>query len=328
MAYDSFDFLPFGEQIAGGSGTTHKFTGDERDSESNLDTTWFRQYSSTLGRWMHPDPAGLAAVDISNPQSWNRYAYVSNNPMNAVDPSGMSDCPDVKATCGDNPDDPWSGSPGVGLWGTWSGSDFDPLAMHWDPRKQDWVGDSDGEVYCSEAGICVRWNERTQTWTSFGSGFPGAPYIYGGRGGGSVDRPIQVLHSIVTANNTINRSAQCYNDTHTSTAGKAIGFFSLLSYTPLNKNSGNAWVETGKYGTLKIAGLAALKRAGQFMMDSESTTAQILGTSVYGIANGVEEGATVAGPILTLAATTVDAPMVAVCSTKSYIEELIEQRSF
>jgi len=35
--YDSMDYLPFGEQIAGSWGTTDKFTGDERDSETNLD---------------------------------------------------------------------------------------------------------------------------------------------------------------------------------------------------------------------------------------------------------------------------------------------------
>jgi RHS repeat-associated protein len=86
---DSLDYLPFGEQIAGSSGSTHKLTGDERDSETTLDHTWFRQYSSALGRWMHPDPAGLAAVAPSNPQSWNRYAYVLNNPLNAADPSGL-----------------------------------------------------------------------------------------------------------------------------------------------------------------------------------------------------------------------------------------------
>jgi len=40
---------------------------------------------------MHPDPAGLAAVDPANPQSWNRYAYVLNNPLRAVDPLGL-DC--------------------------------------------------------------------------------------------------------------------------------------------------------------------------------------------------------------------------------------------
>ena len=31
---------------------------------------------SSVGRWLSPDPAGLSAVDPSNPQSWNRYVYV------------------------------------------------------------------------------------------------------------------------------------------------------------------------------------------------------------------------------------------------------------
>lgn len=86
---DSYDYLPFGELVQGGSYTTHKFTEDEHDSESNLDHTQFRQYSSSLGRWMTPDPAGLAAVDPANPQSWNRYSYVLNNPLIYVDPSGL-----------------------------------------------------------------------------------------------------------------------------------------------------------------------------------------------------------------------------------------------
>jgi hypothetical protein len=47
---------------------------------------------------MHPDPAGLAAVDITNPQSWNRYAYV-NNPLGNVDPLGLSDCPAEEPDC-------------------------------------------------------------------------------------------------------------------------------------------------------------------------------------------------------------------------------------
>jgi hypothetical protein len=36
-----------------------------------------------------PDPAGLAAVDLTNPQTWNRYAYVGNNPLGNVDPLGL-----------------------------------------------------------------------------------------------------------------------------------------------------------------------------------------------------------------------------------------------
>jgi RHS repeat-associated protein len=90
--HDSLDFLPFGEQIAGSTGTTHKFTADERNAESSLDHTWFRQYSSSLARWSSPDPAGLLAADPSNPQSWNGYAYVKNNPMSSVDPLGLNDC--------------------------------------------------------------------------------------------------------------------------------------------------------------------------------------------------------------------------------------------
>ncbi len=58
----------------------------------------FRKYSPSQGRWISPDPAGLAAVNPSNPQSWNRYGYVGNNPLSAVDPTGLycdakGDCP-------------------------------------------------------------------------------------------------------------------------------------------------------------------------------------------------------------------------------------------
>ena len=40
---------------------------------------------------MMADPAGLAAVNPSNLQTWNRYAYVMNNPVSFTDPTGL-DC--------------------------------------------------------------------------------------------------------------------------------------------------------------------------------------------------------------------------------------------
>ena len=45
-----------------------------------------------LGRWLSPDLAGMAAADPTNPQSWNMYAYVLNNPESNIDPSGLSGC--------------------------------------------------------------------------------------------------------------------------------------------------------------------------------------------------------------------------------------------
>jgi RHS repeat-associated protein len=48
----------------------------------------FREYSMQ-GRWPSPDPAGLAAVDLSDPQSLDRYAYVLNDPLNLIDPLGL-----------------------------------------------------------------------------------------------------------------------------------------------------------------------------------------------------------------------------------------------
>jgi RHS repeat-associated protein len=86
----NLDYLPFGELNSADSGiTTHEFTGDERDAETDLAHAQFRQYSSSYARWMTPDPTGLGAVDPTNPQSWNRYVYVFNNPLVLSDPAGL-----------------------------------------------------------------------------------------------------------------------------------------------------------------------------------------------------------------------------------------------
>jgi RHS repeat-associated protein len=59
---------------------------NERDAETTLDPTLFRNHHSRLYRWLSPDPL---AGSISNPQSLNRYAYVLNNPTNLIDPLGL-----------------------------------------------------------------------------------------------------------------------------------------------------------------------------------------------------------------------------------------------
>ena len=87
--------LPFGDSqtVANPDWSVLHFIGQPWDSESNLTHFWFRQYSPTQGRWMMPDPAGLAAVNPGDPQSWNRYSYVVNDPANRTDELGLdNDC--------------------------------------------------------------------------------------------------------------------------------------------------------------------------------------------------------------------------------------------
>jgi RHS repeat-associated protein len=81
--------LPYGDQKScAPMPTENLFTGKERDSESGNDYFGARYYASSMGRFMSPDPVGGS---LSNPQSLNRYAYVVNNPLRNVDPTGL-DC--------------------------------------------------------------------------------------------------------------------------------------------------------------------------------------------------------------------------------------------
>ena len=68
-----------------------KFTGKERDAESGLDYFGARYYGSALGRFTTPDPKGFSEQTISNPQKWNAYTYVLNNPLILIDPDGMAE---------------------------------------------------------------------------------------------------------------------------------------------------------------------------------------------------------------------------------------------
>jgi RHS repeat-associated protein len=121
------DYLPFGDEIQAGwagrssqfgSGADNiheKFTGQYRDPETLNDAFPARSYTAPLMRFLTPDPAGLASVDMTDPQTWNQYAYVRNNPLAFVDPSGMKL---------DDSDDDDPGGSGFGLG--FPGIGFDP----------------------------------------------------------------------------------------------------------------------------------------------------------------------------------------------------------
>ena len=96
------DFYPFGEKIPAGTNgrglvsvdysespnLRQRFTGKERDGESELDYFGARYYSAAQGRFSIPDPL-LNSAKPWEPQSWNRYAYVDNNPLRYTDPLGL-----------------------------------------------------------------------------------------------------------------------------------------------------------------------------------------------------------------------------------------------
>lgn len=85
-------FAPFGQEISPQiSIDNNKFATYQHENESNLEHAGFRKYSGIEGRFTSPDPY-LGSADLTNPQTWNRYAYVANNPVNVMDPSGLG-CP-------------------------------------------------------------------------------------------------------------------------------------------------------------------------------------------------------------------------------------------
>jgi RHS repeat-associated protein len=88
-------YYPFGREIDDADpalGDRMKFTGHERDAGDSaanaLDYMHARSYGPNLGRFLSVDPAMDLKKIEANPQAWNRYSYVSNNPIAFVDPDG------------------------------------------------------------------------------------------------------------------------------------------------------------------------------------------------------------------------------------------------
>jgi RHS repeat-associated protein len=68
------------------SSERYRFAGHERDQRTGYDSMHARYYAPMAGRFFSVDPG--RDYDFSHPQSFNLYAYVRNNPVNAVDPTG------------------------------------------------------------------------------------------------------------------------------------------------------------------------------------------------------------------------------------------------
>ena len=124
---------PFGETWYATVSGEWMFTNYQRDSESGNDYAWARYHVNRLGRFSSPDPV---RGTVSDPQSLNRYAYVTNDPVNHSDPTGL--CKSGLLAVGDNVlctsarplDAPPDGS------GGWLGGSYDPFSSPYaDPNN-------------------------------------------------------------------------------------------------------------------------------------------------------------------------------------------------
>lgn len=89
-------YLPFGAELSIANRESpeesKKFTGHERDTlpgdVHTPDYMHARYYAGGWGRFLSVDPSMDLKKTIRNPQMWNRYSYVLNNPLRFTDPDG------------------------------------------------------------------------------------------------------------------------------------------------------------------------------------------------------------------------------------------------
>lgn len=142
----SYGHLPFGETWYGETNEKWRFTSYERDSDTSQDYAVFRQYTEGFGRFSSPDPV---VGNRMNPQSWNRYTYSLNDPINLLDPFGLSFCtwsdhvngdsydfhPDSRAECEGNGGYYTDTDTSIEV----NGGDSVEVAYDWNPFTRSWI---------------------------------------------------------------------------------------------------------------------------------------------------------------------------------------------
>ena len=85
---DNYTYKAFGEILISNETTenAHRFTGQQFDKHIGLYSLRARYYNPNVGRFLTRD---TYPFDFENPMELNRYVYVSDNPINSTDPSGL-----------------------------------------------------------------------------------------------------------------------------------------------------------------------------------------------------------------------------------------------
>jgi len=86
---EAIELDPFGGETNRSTNPTwHKQRYATWERDWTGDESQFRRYHGWWSRFAHPDPWD-GSYDLNDPQSLNRYAYVQNDPVNFIDPSGL-----------------------------------------------------------------------------------------------------------------------------------------------------------------------------------------------------------------------------------------------
>jgi RHS repeat-associated protein len=81
------DYGPFGQELVPSmSRRQNIYAGLFTEEEAGLNHAEARSYQSRTGRFSTVDPV---YAGVFEPQSWNRYAYALNNPIQNIDPTGL-----------------------------------------------------------------------------------------------------------------------------------------------------------------------------------------------------------------------------------------------
>jgi len=245
----------------------------------------FANLQSTLG--MHvslPKTCGRSRV-----QTWNRYAYVLNNPLSYIDPLGL-DCGQPTPQAPDNG--------GYTITVTADCPSWVSFVVQGLPQY----------AYCAITGAC----------------FPGPPNSGGGGGGGQSQpqpKPQPTAPSAPKNGNVAKTVTQnCLSQYNSSTAGKVVQFFSLYN---LATNFKNAWPDWTVLPALKFLSVKAVDTTSQAIGNTEflsvtgGASTEILSPTAALIQGGEKLAGRLAGPGLALA-TGLDVLANAGCGTMGF----------
>ena len=204
--------LPFGERFGQwGQKTIRRYTNHEEDPDSNAIYMQAREYLPAYGKFAEVDPAYDQTKD--DPESWNLYNYVTNNPVTHTDPDGRYEViieglivtrnNDVLDELGVSGSDNMGGGggPPVRNWDPQTGVIYLGSHLNADNQVEStyWLPGSNGDGATQGASVSAQTTTDTGNYSPT-SGFLG--FIAGGPGAPIPSGPPPVLspdHSVTTS---------------------------------------------------------------------------------------------------------------------------------